>query len=134
MNDVAFDMMKEAADDVKINANCTEGEVVDAGMSNDGTWQTRDLSSLTGAVASLSVDTGEVLDIEVMSRYYNARVMSRYYNACVNYNIHKDIDPERYKQLTESHEPECMVNHRGSEPAMEVESTVAIYNRSISKK
>ena len=66
MNDVVFEVMKEAADDVKINANCTEGEVVDAGISNDGTWQTRGFSSLTGAVASLSIDTGgKVLDIEV---------------------------------------------------------------------
>ena len=68
MNDVAFDVMKEAADDVKINANCTEGEVVVAGTSNDGTWQTCSFSSLTGGVASLSIDTGgKVLDIEVES-------------------------------------------------------------------
>ena len=124
VKDVAFNIMKEAADEVRINANCTEGEVVDAGISNDGTWQKRGFSSLNGAVASLSIDTGKVLDIEVMSRYCNA---------CINYSKYKDSNPEQYKQLTESHEPECMVNHRGSAPAMEVEGTVAIYNRSISK-
>ena len=41
VKDVAFNIMKEAADEVRINANCTEGEVVDAGISNDGTWQKR---------------------------------------------------------------------------------------------
>ena len=123
VKDVTFNIMKEAADEVIINANCIEGEVVDAGISNDGTWQKRGFSSLNGAVASLSIDTGKVLDIEVMSRYCNA---------CVNCSKYKDSNPEQYKQLTESHEPECMVNHRGSAPAMEVEGTVAIYNRRIS--
>ena len=59
--------------------------------------------------------------------------MSRSCSACVKYNKDKDSNPEQYKQLTESHEPECMVNHRGSAPAMELDGTVPIYNRSISK-
>ena len=67
-----------------------------------------------GAVASLSVDKGKVFDIEVMNRYCNAYV---------KYNKYKDNNPERYKQLKEYHEPECMVNHRGSAPTMEVEGT-----------
>ena len=74
VKDVALNIMKEAADEVRINANCTEGEVVDAGISNDGTWQKRGFSSLNGDVATLSIDTGKGLDIEVMSRYCNAYV------------------------------------------------------------
>ena len=77
MKDVALNIMKEAADEVRINANCTEGEVVDAGISNDGTWQKRGFSLLNGVVASLSIDTGKVLDIEVMSRYCNVCVNTK---------------------------------------------------------
>ncbi|GFW86391.1 hypothetical protein TNCV_4331751 [Trichonephila clavipes] len=35
----------------------------------DGTWQRRGYSSMNGCVAALSVDTGKVVDIEIMSSY-----------------------------------------------------------------
>ncbi|GFV58845.1 uncharacterized protein TNCV_1260721 [Trichonephila clavipes] len=35
----------------------------------DGTWQRRGYTSMNGCVAAISVDTGKVLDIEVMSSY-----------------------------------------------------------------
>ena len=38
-------------------------------VNNLGTWQKRGFTSLNGAVADLSIDTGHVIDIDVMSRY-----------------------------------------------------------------
>ena len=58
VKDVASDIMKETVNEVKINANCAESEVVDAGISNDGTWQKRGISLLNGVVTSLSIGTG----------------------------------------------------------------------------
>ncbi|GFY03879.1 uncharacterized protein TNCV_1196591 [Trichonephila clavipes] len=34
----------------------------------DGTWQKRDHTSLNGVVTAVSVDTGEVVDAEILSR------------------------------------------------------------------
>ncbi|GFU70635.1 CCHC-type domain-containing protein [Trichonephila clavipes] len=39
------------------------------GISIDGTWQRRGYSSLNGCVRAISVDTGKILDIEVMTQY-----------------------------------------------------------------
>ncbi|GFX90476.1 uncharacterized protein TNCV_2073541 [Trichonephila clavipes] len=39
------------------------------GISIDGTWQRRATSSLNGCVSAISVDTGKILDIEVMTQY-----------------------------------------------------------------
>ncbi|GFW09073.1 uncharacterized protein TNCV_3081651 [Trichonephila clavipes] len=39
------------------------------GISIDGTWQRRGNSSLNGCVSAISVDTGKILDIEVMTQY-----------------------------------------------------------------
>ena len=48
------------------NVAATEG--TDMIVSVDGTWQRRGLSSLNGVVAAVSVSTGKVVDIEIMSR------------------------------------------------------------------
>ena len=43
--------------------------VVNTNISLDGNWQKRGYSSLNGYVAALSMESGKVLDIEVMSRF-----------------------------------------------------------------
>ncbi|GFW97873.1 uncharacterized protein TNCV_1426361 [Trichonephila clavipes] len=47
----------------------TKNKIVECGISVDGTWQRRGYSSMNGCVAALSVDTGKVVDIEIMSSY-----------------------------------------------------------------
>ncbi|GFU86079.1 retrovirus-related Pol polyprotein from transposon TNT 1-94 [Trichonephila clavipes] len=44
-------------------------DVAECGVSVDGTWQRQGHSSLNGCVAVLSIDTGKVLDLEVMSKW-----------------------------------------------------------------
>ncbi|GFU84184.1 uncharacterized protein TNCV_3277951 [Trichonephila clavipes] len=41
----------------------------ECGVSVDGTWQKRGYSSLNGCVSTISVDSGKILDIEVLSQY-----------------------------------------------------------------
>lgn len=70
LQEVAQDSMCNAAKevkDMKSVANSVRDDPVDCGVSVDGTWQKRGHSSLNGAVAVLSIDTGKVLDIELMS-------------------------------------------------------------------
>ncbi|GFX01659.1 cytochrome P450 4V2 [Trichonephila clavipes] len=58
-----------------IRSHLTEGHlgskhpIVECGISVDGTWQRRGYSSMNGCVAALSVATGNVVDIEIMSSY-----------------------------------------------------------------
>ncbi|GFW55570.1 uncharacterized protein TNCV_119541 [Trichonephila clavipes] len=56
-----------------INAALSEikgsNSFIKCGISIDGTWQRRGYSSLNGCVSAISVDTGKILDIEVMTQY-----------------------------------------------------------------
>ena len=46
--------------------------VSDVSVSVDGIWQKRGFSSLNGVVAAISIDTGKVVDCEIMARYCKA--------------------------------------------------------------
>ena len=50
----------------------TDKSLEDIAVSFDGTWAERGLTSLFGVVFALSVDTGEVLDYYVLSKYCKA--------------------------------------------------------------
>ncbi|GFW44520.1 hypothetical protein TNCV_4389791 [Trichonephila clavipes] len=59
--------MTEAADEVKKLKNTSD--VAECGVSVDGTWQRQGTFIVKGCVAVLSIDTGKVLDLEVMSKW-----------------------------------------------------------------
>ncbi|GFX88772.1 uncharacterized protein TNCV_1558171 [Trichonephila clavipes] len=46
-----------------------KNKIVKSGISVDETWQSRGYTSMNGCVAALSVDTDNVVDIEIMSSY-----------------------------------------------------------------
>ncbi|GFW31462.1 uncharacterized protein TNCV_1288091 [Trichonephila clavipes] len=60
--------MQKAASELLV-VHPTKNKIVECGISVDGTWQRRGYSSMNGCVAALSVDTGKVVDIEIMSSY-----------------------------------------------------------------
>ena len=43
-------------------------QTIDVGVSVDGTWQRRGFSSNNGVVTAISIDTGKVVDVEIMSK------------------------------------------------------------------
>jgi len=94
--------------------------ICDVGVSVDGTWQRRGFSSLNGAVAVLSIDTGKVLDVDIMSRYCQG---------CTNAKRIKYSNPIKYERLLSNHI--CRNNHAGSAPAMELSGAKNIFQRSI---
>ncbi|GFY12221.1 uncharacterized protein TNCV_4935101 [Trichonephila clavipes] len=61
---VAQENINAALSEIKGSNSFTE-----CGISIDGTWQRRGYSSLNGCVSAISVDTGKILDIEVMTQY-----------------------------------------------------------------
>ena len=54
---------------IEASAEVKQQEGSDIGISFDGTWQKRGYSSLNGVAAAISVTTGKVLDVEVLSRH-----------------------------------------------------------------
>ncbi|GFW14492.1 uncharacterized protein TNCV_2358161 [Trichonephila clavipes] len=60
--------MQKAASELLV-LHPTKNKIVECGISVDGTWQRRGYSSMNGCVAALSVDTGKVVDTEIMSSY-----------------------------------------------------------------
>ena len=71
---VAERSMVEAAKEIK-----GEVDVIDTAVSVDGTWQRRGFTSLNGIVTAISVDTGKILDCEIMSRNCKACNLRWYY-------------------------------------------------------
>ncbi|GFU54021.1 uncharacterized protein TNCV_246511 [Trichonephila clavipes] len=72
----------------------------------DGTWQKRSHTSLNGVVTAVSVNTGKVVDAEILSRKCSCHF---------NGNLHSD---------------ECSANYFGNSGGMEVEGALRIFNRS----
>ncbi|GFX73789.1 uncharacterized protein TNCV_4291051 [Trichonephila clavipes] len=73
----------------------------------DGTWQKRGYTSLNGIVTVTSIDTGKVIDVDILSKYC----------ACKNLPFH---------------EKDCKRNNVGSSGAMEIQGASKIFQRSLS--
>ncbi|GFT86970.1 CCHC-type domain-containing protein [Trichonephila clavipes] len=98
----------------------TKNKIVECGISVDGTWQRRGYSSMNGCVAALSVDTGKVVDIEIMSSYCpTCRKISK---------MPRSIESETLQQIT------CHSNFQGSALKMEAVGATRIFQRSIVKR
>ncbi|GBM05384.1 hypothetical protein AVEN_94698-1 [Araneus ventricosus] len=72
----------------------------------DGTWQKRGYTSHNGVVTVTSMDTGKIIDIDVLSNYC----------ACGK---------------KKNHEKSCKSNFRGFSGMMEVKGTCNIFKRSL---
>ena len=115
---VAESVMNDAALEIHTK-NVAIDNVVDTGVSVDGTWQKRGFTSLNGAVAAISIETGRILDVEVMTRYCQG---------CINIAKFKE-NRDMYEHLKKDHE--CTSNHEGSAGKMEVTGVERIFSRSI---
>ena len=70
--DVAGESMQQPID--KIRGDIDE-DICDFAASCDGTWQRRDYTSLNGLVTVISVDTGKVIDYEVLNKMCTALIV-----------------------------------------------------------
>ena len=96
-------------------------DIVDVAVSYDGTWHKRGHTSNHGVGVVISVDTGEVLDREVLSK------------VCKQCNARKgwDREGEKYKKWKAGHV--CYGGHEGSSGGMEAEAAKIMWSRAISK-
>ncbi|XP_033099990.1 uncharacterized protein LOC117103530 [Anneissia japonica] len=93
-----------------------QDDPVDVMVTFDGTWQKRGHSSNFGVGVAISVDTGEILDVEICSE-------------CQKWEYLKGSNI--YDEWKASHEGNCLKNYDGSSHSMEVEAAKRIWSRSI---
>nr|XP_047137518.1 uncharacterized protein LOC124814020 [Hydra vulgaris] len=121
IEEVAQETMTDAVSDLRLQCQ-DNNEILDVGVSCDGTWQRRGFSSLNGVFAALSMDSGKVLDVEVMSR------------VCRGCSLNQKLsekNPNAYAEWRNSHI--CKMNYVGSAGRMECEGASRIFQRSIKK-
>ena len=99
-----------------------ETENTDVGVSIDGTWQKRGFSSHNGVVTAISIDTGKVLDCEIMCRCCKG---------CTKMQSFRKTNPNHFEIWRASHK--CSLNYQGSAPNMEKIGAVKIFECSIEK-
>ncbi|GBN94793.1 hypothetical protein AVEN_30690-1 [Araneus ventricosus] len=113
VTEVAKKTMANAAQEVKTLKNSQEN-VTRCGVCVDGTWQRRGYSSLNGCVSDLSIDTGKILDVEIMSQYCRTCKKLK--------GVPKHMKPSKHN---------CS-NHKGSSANMESVGAYRIFKRSHS--
>ena len=94
--------------------------IMGTGVSLDGTWQKRGFISYNGAVMTISINIGKILDLEVISPYCQY---------CVDIEVYEKDDIVLYDKL--KHDHICSINHHGSAPKMEQEGVERNFGRSI---
>jgi len=104
----------------------TDTSVLDVAVSFDGTWAKRGHTSLLGVVFVISVDSGEALDFEVLSKHCKV---------CSHLESYKTKDPERFSTEFDEHKKsgDCKINYEGSSNAMEVRGALRLWHRSLQK-
>ncbi len=119
---VAEDTMLEAA--AEIRAKKGGAEFVEVGVSGDGSWQKRGYSSLHGTVNVMSMETGKVLDTEVLTQF------------CRECSLHEQDNKKElaYEVWKTEHMPKCKANFSGSSGAMEPKGIENIFGRSAQSR
>ena len=122
---VAKESMSDTVTELKgIHSIPTSASVqtIDVGVSVDGTWQRRGFSSNNGVVTAISIDSGKVVDVEIMSKICKG---------CKQKEHLKTTDPLAYANWRNSHY--CSFNYSGSAPGMEPEGAKRIFKRTMTK-
>ena len=94
----------------------------DVGVSIDGAWQRKGFSSTLGVVTAISIDTGKVLDVSILSKSCKG---------CTSMAKIAKSNPKLYEVWKLSHK--CNLNCKGSSPAMGTAGATKILGRSVEK-
>lgn len=100
---VCVEAMKEAVEKA-VRQNDGDRDIA---CAFDGSWQRRGFSSLNGVVTAMSITTGQVLDVEIMSKFCQCKT-----------------------SLENKHSNSCIANYSGTSGGMEVEGVKKMFERS----
>jgi DNA-binding MarR family transcriptional regulator len=98
--------------------------VLDVDVTFDGTWLTRGHSSNSGVSFVMDAENGFILDYEVLSKFCQK---------CNRINKKHEDNADRCAREINRHKlsGECLQNYNGSSGAMEKESALRIWDRSV---
>ena len=99
----------------------TDDSVIDITIGYDGTWHRRGYSSHHGVGSAIDLETGLVIDSEVLCNY------------CHGCKSKPKPDDPALQTWLENHSSSCQRNHDGSSASMELAAARAICERSIDK-
>ncbi len=104
--------------------NVPHNQVIDVMVTCDGTWSKRGFTALYGVVVVASWKTGQVLDVEVLSKHC----------ASCTQRTEEDKDSDEYQAWWAKHKDSCSINYEGSSPAMECAGALRIWKRSVEER
>ena len=106
------------------DSTSNDDDVIDVVVSYDGTWHHRGFKSSHGIGIVMSIDTGEILDAEVVSKTCEICQRCKY-----------DKNSTEFEQWQEEHisKGECQCNFDGPSTNMETAAAKAIWSRSVIK-
>ena len=110
---------KQAANDLHQLAGKPCDEIVDITVTCNGTWNTCGFTSQFGVVIVMSFETGRVLDVEVLSKYYHQCKL----------HSNDDKSSTAYIEWLKGHKIHCSRNFQGSCPSMESEGELVLWKR-----
>lgn len=113
----------------KLGREPDEDDILNIDVSLDGSWHARGHKSTLGVWAAVDVNSGLVVDYEVLSNYCaRCNVLSRNFQG-------KKISKEQYRQLLAEHSSslECESNYKGDCAGMEEEAALRLWRRSLGK-
>jgi hypothetical protein len=116
---VAEETMADASKELRVDK--LQEDIVDVGVSVDGSWQKRGFSSNNGVTTAMSIITGKIIDIESMSRLCKGCKQIK----------KKTLNPVEFAAWKNLHV--CKNNYTGSAGGMETVGAQRIFERSISK-
>lgn len=119
---------REAVRDAQeaIDPSLRNAEVLDIGVSYDGTWQKRGFTSLYGVGIVIDIVTGLAIDYEVLSKYCHM---------CVVTAAQLDASSPEFCIWQNGHRAagECGMNYEGSSGAMGMKAAERLWERSVAK-
>lgn len=107
----AQENMTTASREVALLKEVSNSKITKCGVSVDGTWQRRGYSSLNGCVSVISIDTGKVLDVEILSQFCR-------------------ICQTKTSRHSGNNNEHICANHKGSAGNMEVVGAFRMFERS----
>ena len=122
---IAQEMCEESSRSASAQLRRLQGadpdDVVDVTVTCAGTWSRRGFTVAYGVVAVLSWETGQVLDVVVLSK------------SCKEAEHSMGSESKEFLEWMAKHQDYCNANYTGSSPAMEAEGASILWARSVAK-
>ncbi len=112
VHNVRVESCRSASEQLRRLQGADPGDVIDVTVTCDGTWSRRGCVAAFGVVVVLSWETGQVLDVTVLSKSCKD---------CKEAESTMGSESQEFLDWTEKHQDSCNSNYTGSSPTMEAE-------------